>query len=143
MTTASRTTSHSAARTAFLLIAAVLVAVGLNAIVAMSAAAAGAPDHYGPLTVPAYASMTAIGVIAGWFGWMIIRSRSRNPRRTLAVLVPVVAVVSFAPDVILVATGFVPGTTMIAVIALMIMHIVTIGVAVPCYILASRRQSEK
>ncbi|WP_242497819.1 hypothetical protein [Microbacterium protaetiae] len=65
MTTASRTTSRSAVRTALLLIAAVLVAVALNAIVAMWAAAAGASAHYGPLTFPAYASMTAIGVIVG------------------------------------------------------------------------------
>ncbi|WP_242497820.1 hypothetical protein [Microbacterium protaetiae] len=73
----------------------------------------------------------------------MVRNRARNPRRTLTLLVPIVAVLSFAPDVVLLATGFVPGTTTIAVVALMIMHIVTIAVAVPCYILASRHPREK
>jgi len=141
MSTATRTATHSGiGRTALILIAAIIVAVALNALIATAAVASGASAQYGPLLPPAYASMTIVGVVAGWLGWRTIRARARNPRRTLAVLVPVVGVLSFVPDVVLLVTGFVPGTTPAAVLALMAMHVATIAVAVPSYILTSRPQ---
>lgn len=45
---------------------------------------------------------------------------------------------SFVPDVALLASRFIPGTTTAGVLALMTMHLVVIVVAVPAYILASR-----
>lgn len=139
MSTATRTATHSGAgRTALILIAAVIVAVALNALIAMAAIASGAPAQYGPLLPPVYAGLTAVGVVVGWFGWSAIRARARNPRRTLAVLVPVVGILSFVPDIVLLTTGFIPGTTGAAVLALMTMHVATIAVAVPSYVLASR-----
>lgn len=125
-------------RTTLLLASAVILAVLLNVLVATVAVAAGAPAGYGPLAFPDYAGFTVVGVLVGWVGWRVVRRRARNPRRVLSVLVPVVAVLSFVPDVLLLAFGFIPGTTAPAVIALMAMHVVTIGVAVPAYVLASR-----
>lgn len=140
MSTATRTATRSGAgRTALILIAAIIAALALNAVIAMAAVAAGAPAQYGPLLPPAYASMTVVGIVAGWFGWRAIRARARNPRRALAIAVPVVGVLSFVPDVVLLATGFIPGTTPAAVLALMAMHVATIAVAVPSYVLASGR----
>ncbi|WP_241704227.1 DUF6069 family protein [Leifsonia shinshuensis] len=141
MSTATRTATHSGVgRITLILIGASIVAVALNALIATAATASGAPAQYGPLLPPAYASMTIVGVVIGWFGWRAVRARARNPRRTLAVLVPVVGVLSFVPDVVLLVTGFVPGTTGAAVLALMTMHVATIAVAVPSYVLASRPQ---
>ena len=103
--------------------------------------AAGAPSDYSPLLPPAYASLTAIAVIVGWFGWKAVRTRARDPRRTLGILVPVIGVLSFLPDVILLTTGFIPGTTAIAVLALMAMHVTTLAIAIPAYVLAGRAKA--
>jgi hypothetical protein len=132
--------SRSRLRTALILVAAAVVAVALNALVAAVAVALGAPADYGPLTVPAYALFTVLGVAAGWVGWVLVRRRARDPRRTLAVLVPLVTVLSFVPDVLLLTLRFIPGPTTVAAIALMVMHVVVVGVAVPAYALAPRRR---
>ncbi|GGC92346.1 hypothetical protein GCM10011512_19260 [Tersicoccus solisilvae] len=130
-------------RTSVILIGAIVVAVALNAVVAAVAVAMGAPTGYGPLTVPAQATLTVIGVVVGWLGWRLVdrraRRRGQEPARILSVLVPVVVVLSFVPDVLLLVTRFVPGTTTGAVLALMVMHVVVAAVAVPAYLLADRR----
>ncbi|WP_223623351.1 DUF6069 family protein [Microbacterium sp. EST19A] len=136
--TAEQVASRPRLRTAVILIAAVIVAVAVNAAVAAVAIAAGAPSTYGPLTFPAYALFTTLGVAAGWAGWVLVHRRARDPRRTLSVLVPVLTVLSFVPDVLLLVFGFIPGTTTPAVIALMLMHLVVVAVAVPAYALAMR-----
>ncbi|MFJ4223229.1 DUF6069 family protein [Microbacterium sp. NPDC089695] len=135
-----RTATRSRTRTAVALAAAVVIAIAANAVVATVAVASGAPATYGPLTLPAYGLFTALGVIAGWIGWTLVQRRARDPRRTLSILVPVVTVASFVPDVLLLALGFIPGTTTGAVIALMVMHLVVVAVAVPAYAYASRER---
>lgn len=125
-------------RAALILAAAVAIAIALNAVVAAVAIATGAPAAYGPLTPPAFGLFTALGVAAGWVGWSLVRRHAKYPRRTLSILVPVVTIASFIPDVLLLALGFIPGTTTGAVIALMVMHVVVVAVAVPAYALASR-----
>jgi hypothetical protein len=123
---------------ALLLAAAVALAVTLNAVVAALAVAAGAPADYPPLTLPALTTFTALGVIAGWIGWVLIHRMARNPRVVLRVLVPAVVVLSLVPNVVLLATGFIPGTTVVGVVALMVMHVLVAAVAVPAYAYASR-----
>lgn len=135
---AERTPTRSRTRTVLTLTAAVVIAVAANAVVATVAVATGAPASYGPLTLPAYGLFTVIGVTVGWLGWSLVQRRARDPRRTLTILVPVVTVASFIPDVLLLALGFIPGTTTGAVIALMVMHLVVVAVAVPAYAFASR-----
>lgn len=129
-------------RIAAILIAAVAVAIALNAVVAAVAISAGAPSTFGPLTFPAYALFTTLGIGAGWAGWVLIHRRAREPRRILRVLVPVLTLLSFVPDVLLLAFRFIPGTTTPAVIALMLMHLVVVAVAVPAYSLAMRSRNE-
>ncbi|ARJ06518.1 hypothetical protein GCM10010988_17820 [Cnuibacter physcomitrellae] len=135
----TRAPSRSRLRAAGILAAAAVVAVGLNAVVAAVATSLGAPTDYGPLTLPAYALFTVLGIAAGWAGWLIVRRRARDARRVLAVLVPVVTVLSLVPDVLLLTLRFIPGTTPAAAIALMVMHLAVVAVAVPAYALASRR----
>lgn len=132
-------TARSRTSAALILVAAVAVAIAANSVVALVAVAAGAPPTYGPLTLPAYGLFTALGVTLGWIGWSLVRRRARDPRRTLTILVPVVTLASFVPDVLLLALQFIPGTTTVAVVALMVMHLVVVAVAVPAYIWASRR----
>jgi hypothetical protein len=120
-------------RIALTLVVAVAITIALNAVVAAIAGAAGATPGYGPLTFPAYGLFTALGFIAGWFGWTLIVRRAARPAALLRVLVPVVLVLSFIPDVVLLITGFIPGTTAVAAVALMVMHVIVVAIAVPTY----------
>lgn len=133
-----RHATGSRLRAALILAAAVVVAIAVNSVVALIAVAAGAPATYGPLTFPAFGLFTTVGIVAGWIGWSLVRRHARDPRRTLSMLVPIVTVASFVPDVLLLALRFIPGTTVSAVIGLMVMHLVVVAVAVPAYMWASR-----
>lgn len=124
----------SLARTILVLAAASVVAILVNALVAVVAVNLGAPSDYGPLTPPAYGLFSVLGVVAGWISWSIVTRRARSPRRTLSWLVPAVLVASFVPNVVLLATGFVPGTSITTVVALMIMHVIVAAAALPAYL---------
>ncbi|GAA1921925.1 hypothetical protein GCM10009775_12970 [Microbacterium aoyamense] len=139
MTAASATQSTSTGARAGILVATVAVAVALNALVAAIATAAGAPASWAPLTLPVFGAFTVVPLVIGWFAWRFVAQRVRNPRRTMPMLALAVLVLSFIPDIVLLATGFIPGTTTAGVIALMTMHVVVIGTAVAGYTLASRR----
>lgn len=138
--TASSTAPRGAARTRTIgiLVGATILAIAVNAAVAAVALASGATAGYGPLTFPAYALFTVLGIAAGWAGWVLVHRRARDPRRLLLVLVPTITVLSFVPDILLLALGFIPGTTVAAVIALMLMHLVVVAVSIPAFVLAYR-----
>ena len=124
--------------TALVLVAAIVVAVVINALIAWAATALGAPAGYGPLSLPAQALFTIIGVLVGWVGWRLILARTRDPRRVLRILVPLVVALSLIPDLLLLAFPVIPGSTPAAVIALMLMHLVVAACAVWGYVLATR-----
>ena len=108
-----------------------ILAVAANAVVATGGVAAGASPSFGPLSVPAYATFTLIAFALAHIGWRVVRARASNPERLLRVLVPVATVLSFIPDGVLLATGFIPGSSPTAVAALAIMHLVVVAVVVP------------
>lgn len=120
------------------LVGAVAVAVAVNLGIASLAVAGGAPAGYGPLSAPALILFTVVPMALGWFGWQWVRRHAKNPGRTQALLVVVVLLVSFIPDVILAVTGFIPGTTTPGVVALMCAHLVVMGTAVAAYVTADR-----
>ena len=91
------------------------------------------PSEFNPLTFPAYGTLTVIGAIVGAIGWHVIAVRSRRATRLLAILVPVVVLLSFIPDVLLLGNDSQPGTTTAGVIALMLMHVGTAAAAVLAY----------
>jgi hypothetical protein len=151
MTTAPASTTHdvstpsrperlglSRAARAAVLIATVALAIALNAIIAAVALAAGATPGFAPLSFPVYALCTAVPLVVGWFLWRAVARRVRRPSRTMPLLALAVLVVSYVPDGVLLATGFIPGTTVAGVIALMAMHVVVIAVACVGYTLADR-----
>ena len=117
--------------TTLVLAAGVVVAIAANAIVAVSAIAAGASASYSPLMLPVYGAFTLAGVLVSYLGWRAIAHRARHPRALLSWLVPVVLVASFIPDVLVLVTGAIPGTTLTGAVALMIMHVVVAAIAVP------------
>ncbi|ELS51064.1 DUF6069 family protein [Streptomyces viridochromogenes] len=114
-----------------LLAAAVVSALG-NAVVALLARAAGASHDFEALTPPAYVPLTVIGVLLGAIGWAVVRRVAKNPAGLLRWLAPVVVIVSFVPDLALLG-GDTPGKGVLAVCALMVMHVVVGVVAVLAY----------
>ncbi|MFD4507592.1 DUF6069 family protein [Streptomyces sp. NPDC058457] len=115
------------------LVGTAVVAIALNAVVAVSARAAGASGDFQPLHLTAYAPLTVFGVLVGAAAWAIVRARSARPAGLLRTLVPVVVLVSLVPDVLVGASDSKPGTSWGAVIALMVMHFVVAAVAVPAF----------
>jgi hypothetical protein len=99
------------ARTIGMLAEAVVVSVLVNSIVAAVAHAAGASTDFPPLTVPVHGAFALVGIVVGWLGWSLVQRFARRPAHVMVWLVPVFAVVSFAPDVALGVLQFIPGTT--------------------------------
>jgi hypothetical protein len=136
MTTQAQRSTLSLARpgvVALALVAAIVVAVAANTVVALAALAAGASPAFSPLTIAVYGPFTVHGILAGYVGWRIVRGRAANPLRALRVLVPLLLVLSFAPDTVSAIIGFIPGSSLTGFVALMIMHPIVVAVGVPVY----------
>jgi hypothetical protein len=127
--TATATLTRS--RAVLVLIIGAAVAVLINWVVATAALAAGASSAFSPLAIYVYAPFTVLGLLAAYIGWRIVRRRAHHPALALRVLVPVITVLSFAPDTVLALTRFIPGTSTTAVLGLALMHLVVVGIAVP------------
>lgn len=112
----------------------VLAAVAASAIattlIALVARAVGAGDAFPPLQPAVYLTFAAAGTLAALGGWALVVRLVPRSARVLRVLVPVLVVLSLVPDVVLLITGFIPGATPGAVVALMLMHPVVAASAV-------------
>ncbi|MFJ5984771.1 DUF6069 family protein [Lentzea sp. NPDC092896] len=112
-------------------VAAIVVASIGNAVVSYLAQALGAdPNAVEGLKPQGYVVLTALGVIIAAIAWATIRKRAKDPARTLGKLVPIVVVVSFLADV---PVFFLPGSSVVGVLALMVMHVVVAAVSVPIF----------
>jgi hypothetical protein len=120
-------------RRVLVLLGAAVIAAALNYLVSRGAVALGADPGFRPLTAPVFVPFTLIGIAAGYFGWTTVARRSADPRSVLRRLVPAVLVLSMVPDLLLLATKFIPDTSTTAVLGLMLMHVVVTAVAVPAY----------
>jgi hypothetical protein len=109
-------------------LAAMVVASLADAVLALVALAAGAPDGFQPLKPGSYVFLTAVGVIAGAVGWAIVRKVSKDPEALVRWLVPTLVVVSFVPDFLLFGDGGALGVG-----ALLLMHVVVAAAAVFAY----------
>jgi len=87
-------------------------------------------EYFPPLQPAAYLSFAIAGTLAAIGGWVLVVRLVRRSARLLRVLVPVLVVLSLIPDAVLLATGFIPGATPGAVIALALMHPLVAAVAV-------------
>ena len=93
----------------------------------------GVSAEFLPLTPGPIVMWTVLGVLIGAFGWRLMVNRSERSGAVLRTLVPTVLVVSLLPDVALLATDAMPGTSTTGVLALMVMHVLTAGIAVGAY----------
>lgn len=92
-----------------------------------------ASDDFAPLTPGPIVMWTFIGVLVGAAGWRLIVNRSARSGAVLRRLVPTVLAVSLIPDVAVLATDALPGTTTAGVLSLVVMHVVTAAIAVTAY----------
>lgn len=113
----------------------VLLAGLANAVVALlTHAAFEVSSAFSPLQPPAYLLYTSIGVVLAAAVWLLLRRFARNPRGILRWLAPAVVLLSLVPDVLILAFPENPAiTTTPAVLALMVMHVVTAVIAVPMF----------
>lgn len=126
----SRSSGVPLRTTGVLLAAAVLV--GLAGIVVADAAhLAGANAAFAPLMPAVLLPFAVAGLVAGLVGWSVVRRVATRPARVLRVLVPVLTVLSFAPDVLV--APHIPGADATGIVALALMHLVVVAVGVPVY----------
>ena len=133
MTTHSAAANPTAPRSSALartgVVLGVIVAASVvNAVIAQIALALGASSSFTPLTPGAYVFLTVVGVLLALAGWAVVRRASARPARVLRVLVPVVLLLSFIPDFVIVPQ--MAGNSTTGLIALMVMHVTTALIAV-------------
>jgi len=88
------------------------------------------PAGFQPLTAPAVASLTIVGMIAATavFAWT---ARTRpDPIRAFLLIATVGLFLSWVPDIVIAATGVFPGTTGAGILSLMTLHVVAAGCAI-------------
>lgn len=113
-------------RVALGVVVAIVVAVVVNTGIAFATRSLDAHGTQIGLPPAAYGSLTAIGILAGTGGWVVVRRRAARPRAVLRLLVPVVFLVSLVPGVVLLAVG----NSAINVVGLWVMHVVVTVVTV-------------
>ncbi|HEY8587963.1 MAG TPA: DUF6069 family protein [Naasia sp.] len=113
-----------------LVLAGVAASALLTGALALAALALGADPAFPPLQPQVYLTFATGGTLAAVAGWILIVRTVRRSARVLRVLVPTLVAASLVPDVALLLTGFIPGTTPLAVVALMLMHPAVAAVAV-------------
>jgi hypothetical protein len=116
----TRPQSTTAPRIVVGLLSAAVVAVIVNALIALVVSALHPGGVEKGLTVVEFAPATVVGVLLGTAGWTLVRRFSSRPRALLRVLVPIVVVLTFGADLALLAGG----TTVLNVLGLMLMHVV-------------------
>lgn len=125
-TVTAPSTPTSALRIAAGLAAAAVVAALVNAMIGtLGALVAGAAPTGLALPAPVVASVA--GVLVGAAGWALVRRFAARPAAALRVVVPVAVVVTWIPDLLLLAGG----ATVANALVLMAMHVVVAASVVP------------
>jgi hypothetical protein len=125
MTTATQTTDRTT-RVLLTLGAAAVVAMLVNAVIATGVSALGAGAAPVGLTPAEYLSASVVGILIGTAGWALVRRFAARPASVLRVLVPVVVVLTWIPDVAVLLGG----ATVVNAVGLMLMHLVVATSAV-------------
>jgi hypothetical protein len=109
---------------------AILAALAANAVVrAIALAVLDIPADFEPLQTPAFVFLTVAGVLGAVITFAVIGRLARRPVRVFLIVAAVVLLLSFVPDIGLLAANA-PGATLPGVLVLMLMHVVAAVVAV-------------
>ncbi len=109
----------------------ILAAIVANVVIQQVAVAVLQPDPlFMPLTLIVPIVFTFVGVLGAVIVYALIGRFSQQPVRLFRRVALVALVVSFIPDILMLVTGFNPGTTAANVAVLILMHVVAWGIAV-------------
>jgi Family of unknown function (DUF6069) len=109
----------------------ILAAIVANVIIQQIAVAVLRPDPaFMPLTFAVPIVFTLIGVLGAVIVYAVIGRFARQPIQLFRRVALVTLVVSLIPDILMLITGFNPGTTLANVVVLMLMHVVAWAIAV-------------
>ena len=110
---------------------AIVAATIANVVLQQLAVAVLRPDPaFLPLTLMPPIIFTVIGVLGAVIVYALVGRFARNPNALFRRIALVTLVVSFVPDILVLITGFNPGTTLANVVVLMLMHIVAWAITV-------------
>lgn len=103
----------------------ILVAVVGNLIVGFLAKAIfPISADFLPLGTVRYVIFTIVGVLGGIIVYVVLAKRAQNPIRTYQRIAWIILVLSALPDIGLLVSNIMPGTTPAAIGTLMVMHLV-------------------
>lgn len=106
---------------------AVVGAVLANVVLVLGANALGVAPEFRALTIPPVAFLSALGATGATVVYRLGHRYASDPDRTFVRVAAVVLVLSFVPDVALLATD--PAATPLGVVVLMAMHVVVAAVS--------------
>ena len=109
----------------------ILAAIVANVIIQQIAVAVLNPDPaFLPLTLLPPIIFTVVGVLGAVIVYAVIGRFARQPVHLFRRVALVTLVVSFIPDILMLITGFNPGTTAANVAVLLLMHVIAWAIAV-------------
>ncbi len=109
----------------------IVAAIIANVLIRQTAVAVLQPDpRFMPLSQAAPIVFTLFGVLGAVIVFALVGRFSRRPLRLFRRIALVTLVVTFVPDILMLVTGFNPGTTLANVIVLMLMHVVAWAISV-------------
>lgn len=109
---------------------AVLAAVVVNVVIRTVAVAALGLSGFMPLSIGPTVAFTVIGVFGAVVVFALVARYARDPIRLFRRVAFVVLLLSLIPDLSLLVTGAIPGTTVAGVLTLMAEHVATWAVTV-------------
>ncbi len=107
---------------------AVVLSVLANVVLVLGVDALGIAPEFGALTIAPVAFLSALGAGGAAIVYWLLRRYVSNPERTFVRVAAGVLLLSFVPDVALLAID--PAATPLAVAVLMAMHVVVAAVSV-------------
>jgi hypothetical protein len=78
-----------------------------------------------PLTIPPILLWSGVGALGAASAFAYVTRHAQRPRQAFRRIAGIVLLVSFVPDLLLLTMDLIPGTTLPAVVSLMLMHIST------------------
>jgi hypothetical protein len=109
----------------------IVAAIVANVLIRQIATAVLQPDPmFMPLSFPVPIVFTFIGVLGAVIVYALVARFSRRPIRLFRRIALITLLVSFIPDILMLITGFNPGTTAANVVVLMLMHVVAWAISV-------------
>jgi hypothetical protein len=110
---------------------AIIAATLANVVLQQIAVALLNPDPgFLPLTLLPPILFTVVGMLGAVIVYAMIERFSRQPVQLFRRIALITLVVSFIPDILMLITGFNPGTTVANVAVLFLMHVVAWAIAV-------------